>query len=271
VAGDTMLGCGSCARCRQGHQHVCANRFEVGIRGGYPGALAEQVTVPESSLHAVPDGLDAMAGALVEPGANALRAVRGADLRPGATLLVLGTGTIGLLVALFARALGAQPHLLGHSPPSLEFARRLGFDTVWTEQDLPALAFDAVVDATNSPDMPARALQLVEPAGRVVYIGLSGTPSLLDTRTMALKDVTAVGVLSGSGALAGAIELYAGGAVDPRPLVRATVGLDEVGVVLDGRLPHPPGTGPKVHVDPRCATVTTVTTLRHKESDETLR
>jgi threonine dehydrogenase-like Zn-dependent dehydrogenase len=42
VTGDTMLGCGHCRRCRGGRQHVCAERFEIGIRNGWPGALAER-------------------------------------------------------------------------------------------------------------------------------------------------------------------------------------------------------------------------------------
>jgi hypothetical protein len=85
----------------------------------------------------------------------------------------------------------------------------------------------------------------------VVYIGLAHTPSMIDTRTMALKDVTAVGVLSGSPALAATIEGYARGDVDPRRLVAATVGLDEVGAVLGGWRPDGAGAGPKIHVDPQ--------------------
>src|SRR5215213_4608378 len=46
VTGDTMLGCGTCSRCLDGRQHVCATRHEIGIRGGWPGALAEQLLVP---------------------------------------------------------------------------------------------------------------------------------------------------------------------------------------------------------------------------------
>lgn len=251
VTGDTMLGCGACRRCDRGDQHVCANRFEVGIRGGFAGALAEQLVVPVSSLHRLPDAADATLGALVEPGGNALRAVRAAALSPGDRLLVLGPGTIGLLVALIARAQGAEVHLLGRSERTLDYARSLGFTGVWTDETLPDLPFDAVVDASNAPALPARALELVEPAKRVVYIGLAGAPSIIDTRTLALKDVTAVGILSASPGLAGTIELYASGAVDPSPLVAATVGLGEVGAVLAGHRPHGAGDGPKLHVDPR--------------------
>jgi 2-desacetyl-2-hydroxyethyl bacteriochlorophyllide A dehydrogenase len=251
VAGDTMLGCGRCHRCRSGRQHLCEHRTEVGISGGKAGALAEQLAVPASSLRELPDTVDDAAGAMVEPGGNALRAVWAADLHPPDRLLVLGPGTIGLLVAQFAHAAGADVHLVGKSDTTLSFARSLGLGGVWTANDLPSLAFDAVVDASNAAALPALALDLVEPGKRIVYIGLAGTPSTIDTRTMALKDVTAVGILSGSPGLSGAIDAYASGSVDPRPLVAATVGLEHVGDVLAGWRPGDAGSGPKIHVDPR--------------------
>jgi threonine dehydrogenase-like Zn-dependent dehydrogenase len=205
--------------------------------------------VPARSLQALPDEVDDELGALVEPGANALRAVRGAALGAGDRALVLGPGTIGLLVAMFARALGAEVHLLGRDEPSLAFARTLGFDDVWNEEDLPVLPWDAVIDASNAPQLPARALDLVEPGKRVVHIGLAGSPSTIDTRLLVLKDVTAVGVLSGSGGLRGTIDAFAAGDVDPRPLVAAAVPLEDVRGVLAGERPEGAGPGPKIHVE----------------------
>jgi len=251
--GDTMLGDQVCRRCRRGSQHVCEHRQEVGIRGGRDGALAERIAVPVWSLHALPDAVDAVLGALVEPGGNALRAAQAADVEPGDRVLVLGPGTIGLLVAMFARAAGAEVHLMGRGEDSLSFARSLGFAHTWTEDSLPDLPFDAVVEASNAVHLPALALDVVEPAGRVVYIGIAGSPSTIDTRTLLLKDVTAVGVLSASPGLGATITAYARGTVDPRPLVATTVGLDQVGAVLAGERPNGAGPGPKVHVDPRLA------------------
>jgi threonine dehydrogenase-like Zn-dependent dehydrogenase len=256
VTGDTMLGCGHCDRCRNGRQHLCADRFEIGIRGGWPGALAEQLLVPASALLPLPDRIGATAGALVEPGGNALRAVRAAQISPGQAstgqrLLVMGPGTIGLLAALIARARGAEVHLLGQDDRSLRFARSLGFGLVWVRVTLPRAPFDAVIDASTGVELPALAAELVEPGGRISYIGLSAEPSLLDTRTLVLKDVTATGVLSASGGLAETISLYADGAVDPEPIVAATVGLDDVATVLAGRRPPEWGDAPKVHIDPR--------------------
>ena len=246
VTGDTMLGEGTCRRCRRGQQHVCAQRQEVGIRGGRPGALAERLAVPARSLHVLPDGVDPVLGALVEPGGNALRAARATGAGPGDRVLVVGPGTIGLLTALFLRAAGAEVHLLGVTAPSLACARGLGLAA---SDEVPDLPFDAVVDASTDAGVPARALELVEPGGRVVYVGLAGVPSTVDTRALVLGDVTAVGVLSASPGLADTVAAYASGAVDPRPLVAATVGLAQVGAVLDGRRPAGAGPGPKIQVD----------------------
>ncbi|MFG6195602.1 zinc-binding dehydrogenase [Nonomuraea sp. JJY05] len=251
VTGDTMLGCGHCERCRAGRHHVCAELSEIGISLGRSGALAERLAVPATALHALPDTMDLTLGALVEPGGNALRAVHGAGLRPGDRLLILGTGTIGLLAALFARSRGIEVHLLGRDLEGLRLARSLGFTGTWTRPSLPELRWDAVIDASNAPELPALALDLVEPAGRVVYIGLAGTPSTLDTRSLLLKDVTAVGILGGSAGLAGTIAAYADGSVDARPLVAATVGLAETAGVLAGHRPADAGPGPKIHIDPR--------------------
>lgn len=251
VAADTMLGCGSCRLCSTGRQHLCAERYEIGIRNGWPGALAEKLPVPVSALVPLPEEVDEVLGALVEPAANALRAVRGVDPQSGKRVLIVGPGTIGLLSAQIARALGCEVGLVGASAESLRFAESLGFSNVWTSEPAgQASGFDAVVDASNDPAVPARAAVLVEPGGRVVFIGISGEPSLLDSRELVLKDVTAVGVLSGSGGLQGAVELFASGAVDPRPLVAATVGLEQVADVLKGSRPGDAGPGPKVHVDP---------------------
>ncbi len=251
VTGDTMLGCGTCGRCTAGRQHLCADRYEIGVRNGWPGALAEQLPVPVRALVPLPESVGPALGAMVEPGGNALRAVRGAALEAGERLLVIGPGTIGLLVAQVATAQGVEVHLAGRSERSRSFARTLGFDDVWTTETLPDLRWDAVVDASNSVGPPVLALDLVEPGRRVVYIGLAGQPSLIDTRTMALKDVTAVGVLSASGGLEGIIDLYASNAVDPRPLICATVSLDDADGVLAGRRRPEWGDAPKIHVDPR--------------------
>ena len=250
VTGDTMLGCGHCRFCLAGHQHVCPDRREVGITDGWPGALAEQLLIPARFAFEIPSSVSLTAAALVEPGGNSLRAVEATQLKPGEPLLILGSGTIGLLAAQFALARGIEVHVAGDRETSLELARSLGVRHTHSLSEV-AGSYAAVIDATSSIDAPALAVQLVDPAGRVVFIGLSRTPSLVDSRDIALKDVTAVGILSASPGLAGAIELFASGAVVPDALVAEVVGLDEVADRLDGNRGADALPAPKVHVDPR--------------------
>jgi threonine dehydrogenase-like Zn-dependent dehydrogenase len=183
-----------------------------------------------------------------------LRAVEAARLSPGGRLLVLGSGTIGLLAAQIGLARGLEVHVAGTRPSSLELARDLGVEDVYQIADLQderGRRFDAVIDASSDQTMPALAVNLVRPAGRVVLIGVSSSPSLIDTRALVVADVTAIGILSASPGLKRAIELFASGAVNPERLVSEVVGLEQVTSRLEGRRGENAGPGPKVHVDPR--------------------
>jgi len=250
VVADTMLGCGRCSRCRSGRHHVCADRTEIGVRGDQPGALAERVAVPASALHVIPEVLTPAAGALVEPGGNALRAVRAAQLAGGEEVLVLGGGTIGLLCAAFAAVHGARVTVADPRPAALALAGRFGATGVGLDALGDEPAYQVVIDASTGADSPRRALALVEPAGRIVLIGISGTPSTIDTRDLVFADVSVTGVLGASAGLEGAIAWYAAGEVVPDELVAAVVGLAGVAPVLAGGRPAGAGSGPKIQVDP---------------------
>jgi 2-desacetyl-2-hydroxyethyl bacteriochlorophyllide A dehydrogenase len=248
VTGDTMLGCGRCRRCLAGHGHVCADRHEIGITA-WPGALADQVLVPVTSLHRLPAAVDDRAGALVEPGGNAQRAVAAAEAGPGRRILVCGPGTIGLLAVAFASAAGAEVDVLAVDASRRELAATFGASGYWGAGDLPPGPYDAVIDCTGDHRVPAAALALVEPAGRVVYIGVSPRPSLIDSRDIVLNDLTVVGILGASAGLATAIERYADGRVRPGGLAAVVVGLDRAPEALAGRIDPAPGV--KIHIDPR--------------------
>jgi threonine dehydrogenase-like Zn-dependent dehydrogenase len=214
------------------------------------GALAEQLVVPVTALYKLPDSIDDTMGALIEPGGNALRAAQAAQAAPGKNILIYGTGTIGLLAAQFAMAMGATVHMISLDLKTLALAKDLGVSEA-SQEFIPVKGgYDAVIDATNSDQVPAKAVEAVEPGGRLVLIGFAGSPSLFDSRRLVLKDVTAVGILSGSPALATVIEFYASGKIDPRPLVAATVGLAITADVLSDKRISGASNGPKILIDP---------------------
>jgi threonine dehydrogenase-like Zn-dependent dehydrogenase len=251
VTGDTMLGCGSCDRCLSGRHHVCEFRQEIGVRGGWPGALAEQLPVPAFALHEIPESVSPAAAALVEPGAGAVRAVDATALQRGQRLLIFGPGTIGLLATQFAVARGIAVDVVGIDNASLELAGSLGASGVFLDTEDPPGPFHAVIDATNDSGVPAAGLRLVEPGGRVVLIGISGVPSLIDSRQITLGDVTVVGILGGSAGIDEAIVAYTEGRVVPDGLVSEVIGLEQVASRLTGERGPDAGAGPKVQVDPK--------------------
>ena len=196
VTGDTMLGCGHCRRCLTGRQHVCEDRFEIGIRGGWPGRARRAAAGP---------GLGAARAARRRRrrGRRAGRAGRqraarrpcGAPSSRGDRVLVLGPGTIGLLVALFARGRGrrgapARPVAdVARLRPLARLRRRLDRATT-----CPTCRWDAV-DRRLQRSRRCRRWRSSwsSPAAASSTSASPETPSLVDTRTLALKDVTAVG------------------------------------------------------------------------------
>lgn len=249
VTGDTMLGCGRCDRCRSGKHHVCGERHEVGVRRGWHGALAERLLLPAGALKRLPNGMSPTAAALVEPGGSAVRAIEAAGVRSGSRLCVWGAGTLGLLALQFALAEEVVVDIVDPRPTSRALALELGAREAFSSGEALTAGYDAMIDMSFGSEVPACALERVEPAGRVVLVGLAPAPSMLDTRRAVLRDVTVIGILAASAGLGRAIELLAGGRIRVEPLVAATVGLDEVADVLDGLMASPSG-APKFLVEP---------------------
>ena len=256
VTGDTMIGCGDCRRCRDGRHNVCDRRYEIGVRGGWHGALAERVLVPVVALRRLPDAMSPVMAAMVEPGGNAYRTVAAAGLRPGHRVCVWGAGTIGLLVLAFSLAEGAVVDVVAPRAASREMAERLGANRTFHPDGVPDHPYDAVIDATNNASVPARAVEQVEPGGRVVLVGLAGSAATLDSRGLVLRDITVTGILAASQGLDPTIAAYSTGAVRPEPLVDRVITLQELAALWSDASGDLSGRAPKIHVDPRRATAT---------------
>ena len=229
VMGDTMLGDGACRRCRRGHQHVCEHRrrdrHPRRPSGGAGRAARRAGLVParparrrrhRRSAHWSSPGGNACARRKAARPARAT-ARWSSDRAPSDSSWRCSCGP-------GRRGAPDGPHRV-----SLAFARSLGFEHAWTEETLPDLAFDAVIDASNAAHLPALALDLVEPAGRVVYIGLAGQPQPSSTRARWPSRTSPRSASCRPPPVSTTPSRPTPhGAVDPRPLVAATVGLEEV-------------------------------------------
>lgn len=139
---NPLLSCHACTPCKTGHSHVCKTLGLTGI--DTDGGFAEFAKVPLNQLVKLPSGINMEHGAIVEPVAVAVHAIRSSALQIGDTVLVIGGGPIGMLVALVARHAGAA-NILVVEPN--EFRRGvlsgLGFKT------LPAADHETIMQFTN--------------------------------------------------------------------------------------------------------------------------
>ena len=123
-----LVHCGDCPACASGLEHICHNLKFLGLDSD--GAFQHRWSVPEQTVHRLPEGLPLDHAALVEPLAVAAHDVARADVGPGDDVLVIGGGPIGMLVALAARRQGAEVMITEINARRLELAREMGFDVI---------------------------------------------------------------------------------------------------------------------------------------------
>jgi L-iditol 2-dehydrogenase len=174
-----LLWCGRCSECERGEYARCNDYGYLGSRSD--GGFAEYVVAPRRNCLALPVGVSLEEGAMTEPAAVALHAMRRGQLQPGETVAVFGAGPIGLLVAQWARALGAARVLIADiAEPSLALARQLGFEAINSKtsdavaeitQRTNGRGADVTIEAAGVPATFTAAVATAAPGGRVVMLG----------------------------------------------------------------------------------------------------
>ncbi len=198
AAVNPIEGCGHCRLCRSGQENICPERTLIGVH--FDGAFADLVRAPVANLRRLPDELDIRVGALAEPLANGVHAVRlGLDGYQASTAAVIGAGTIGL-VTLQAALLSEIPCVAVIEPQDARRARagQLGAHSVHASGDVARdavddLGFDLVLDAAGAQATRAMAIDLVRPGGRVVCIGLAADDTTLSFHTVVREQITIIG------------------------------------------------------------------------------
>jgi (R,R)-butanediol dehydrogenase / meso-butanediol dehydrogenase / diacetyl reductase len=235
VTGVPIQPCGACRRCREGAGHLCEVWNTRSIAFGLPGAFAERLRIPHAvagqNVHRLPDAVTTEAGALVEPLSVALHSVRQAAPRAGQAALVLGLGTIGLLIAQALLARGVSPVLgVDRSPLRRELAERLGIHTHSDAADVPGEPeIDLVFEVTGAPPLVARAAELARPRGTVVIVALYEDIAPIDPTLVVHKEL----VLRGSAMVTpedfrDALDLLATARVRAEPLITHRLPLADI-------------------------------------------
>ncbi len=195
---NPIAGCGHCRLCQAGQENICRQRTLIGIH--HDGAFADLVRAPASNLRELPHDLDIRIGALTEPLANGVHAVRlglaGHDVQ---SAVVIGAGTIGL-VTLQAALLSEIGHVAVVEPQNVrrERASSLGAHAVYADGGAARaagdeLGVDLVLDAVGAQATRTMALDLVRPGGSVVCIGLADDETKLPFHTVIREQIAIQG------------------------------------------------------------------------------
>ena len=240
-----LLACGTCASCRAGDMVLCERYDYLGSRSD--GGFAEYVCAPVENLTPIPDTLSLEEAAMTEPTAVSLHALRRVNLRGGDHVAIFGAGPIGLLAAIWARALGAASiSIFDVDPAKVEFAHGLGLGLACNPATHDAVEFvrahtprgaDVVVEASGSARALQQGIGAAAKSGRVALLGNAAGDVTLDAGSYSLilrKQLT----LSGSwNSEQGdtprdewryTVESMACGRIDVKPLITHRVSLRQV-------------------------------------------
>jgi 2-desacetyl-2-hydroxyethyl bacteriochlorophyllide A dehydrogenase len=199
VTANPLITCGYCEYCVQGRNNLCENRTMVGMTR--PGAFAEYMSIPASSLIDMPQDMNAVQAALTEPAATALHAIN-LTMRaltrplPECHALVIGGGAIGMLSALLLRSYGCSDVTMAEvNPLRRQSAEHHALCKTYDPLDGSPLenAFDFVIDAVGAKPTRNTALASVKPGGVVMHIGLQDWASEIDMRKLTLAEITLLG------------------------------------------------------------------------------
>ena len=200
VTANSALHCGVCDYCLQGRDNLCVERRSLGKHR--QGAFAEFIAVPVSALIEVPQDMDPLHVAMVEPMATAMHGINSSARfltrpLPEARALVLGGGAIGLIAALLLKYFGCRDVTLGETnalrrASAAAVTRCATYDPAATTPD--EAAYDYVFDAVGSKASLAAALAAVKRGGVITEAGLADLEGTLDIQKLVRAGIALVGV-----------------------------------------------------------------------------
>lgn len=159
-----ILPCMKCEFCKKQLWSNCTNYDYYGSRRN--GGMQSELLINESNLIFLPDNVSFEAGAMIEPTAVCLHAIKKAKVDATSRVLIFGAGTIGLLCAMWARAFGAKDvFVLDLDEKRMDFARGLGFSPYSGEE------INVVVEASGSGAALNEAISSCEAFGKIVLVG----------------------------------------------------------------------------------------------------
>jgi L-iditol 2-dehydrogenase len=240
VTFDSTIYCGECAPCLRGEVNLCDRREVLGVScGDYrrAGAFAEFVVVPARIVHRLPENFSFAEAALLEAVAVALHAASLASVAAGSTALVVGAGTIGLLLQQALRVGGCSRIFVADVDPTrLKLSLELGATSTLSSSDhltqqvlqlTNGIGVDLAMEAVGKTETVNAAIDCVRKGGNVVLVGNISPQVTLPLQKVVSRQVRLHGSCASAGEYPQAIELVSSESIQVKPLITAIAPLAE--------------------------------------------
>jgi len=240
VTCDSTVYCGECLYCRRGKVNLCDRREVLGVScGDYrrAGAFAEFVSVPARIVYKLPASLSFTEAALLEAVSVALHAVSLAEIEPNSTGLVVGAGTIGLLVQQALLLAGCSRVFVSDIDTNrLELSKSIGAtEVLHVGPDFrdklihltDGFGVDIAVEAVGNNETVQAAINSVRKGGSVVLVGNISAEVTIPLQKVVTRQITLQGSCASAGEYPRAIELMSADEIKVKPLISAVAPLNE--------------------------------------------
>jgi (R,R)-butanediol dehydrogenase/meso-butanediol dehydrogenase/diacetyl reductase len=238
VALCPIIGCRQCGWCRSGLMGICPSVAFLGI-SWHGGGFAEYVNVYDYMCYRLPPEVSYEVGALVEPFAATVRAVKRSQVTTEETVAIVGAGPVGLM-ALQAAAIAGAKQVISIEPAEARksLAKQCGATAVIDPansdpvEEIHALTggegADVVVECAGLERTGMLAGRLASRTGRIVVMGVFEEPALLDYTDLVYGEKRIIGSMGGYGVFDEAIAMMADGRFNGAPLITGRINLDRI-------------------------------------------
>lgn len=237
VCVEPIYHCGECAPCRKGMYNTCE---KIGLHGisGEGGGFSEVTMVKEHMVHKIPDHMTYEQGALVEPVAVALHAVRQSQMKSGDSCVVFGLGPIGLAILQCLKAAGAtQIIAVDISAERREKAMSLGATHMINPleqnvaefiRELTGNGADVCFEAAGVEPTLTSALDSVKVGGQVLIVSLWEKNPAIALNSLVFKEVNIKGIICYRDIFPTVIEMIASGKLQSEKLITNKIKVDDI-------------------------------------------
>lgn len=234
--------CKTCEACTTGNPQYCPETWAnaTGLSLTNPGALTSKIAIRSDMVIKLPDNVSFDEAAMVEPTAVGLHAVRLANIKVGAKVLVIGAGIIGLVSALFSKKDGASYVAVSETNEARgRKAVSLGVADEWVNAKNPEAiqniinktegGFDVVIECCGNSGAVTSALTAVKPGGTVILVGVAVEPITVPTMLAVMRELTVQGAIAYTKEeFETCIDLISNKQIDVMKFVDEIVGLGDV-------------------------------------------